>query len=300
MELEHIDSVPNLYTEWDFEADFDGDVYKMAAEKGNLIPLMSSIVYLTLIYYGKAYMKDRQKFDLRNLLFTWSFTLAIVSSIAVVRIINGCYNLYVEHGIISILCTGNTNDVPILRFWAVFVLLTKFLEFGDTAFIVLRKQPLSFLHSYHHITVLGYCWISYGGGYAGQLVFITINLIVHSCMYSYYAARAWAFKPPVFVKKMITSLQIAQMIVGFNAVIAIANRAHPKTCPTSTFHLTYGLLMYFSYLVLFCHFFYHAYLKIPKLATKKHGLANEHLQDAGESPNVQPIEDQPGLRKRGN
>jgi elongation of very long chain fatty acids protein 6 len=28
----------------------------------------------------------------------------------------------------------------------------------DTLFIVLRKKPLIFLHWYHHITVLLFCW----------------------------------------------------------------------------------------------------------------------------------------------
>ena len=38
---------------------------------------------------------------------------------------------------------------------------SKVPELVDTAFVVLRKKPLIFLHWYHHVTVLLYCWHSY-------------------------------------------------------------------------------------------------------------------------------------------
>ncbi|RHY06234.1 hypothetical protein DYB25_001996, partial [Aphanomyces astaci] len=34
-------------------------------------------------------------------------------------------------------------------------------ELFDTFFVVIRKKPLRFLHWYHHITVLLFCWHAY-------------------------------------------------------------------------------------------------------------------------------------------
>lgn len=46
----------------------------------------------------------------------------------------------------------------VAAFWGTLFSLSKVIELGDTAFIILRKQPLIFLHYYHHATVLIYTW----------------------------------------------------------------------------------------------------------------------------------------------
>ena len=86
--------------------------------------------------------------------------------------------------------------------------MSKAVEFGDTIFIVLRKRPLTFLHVFHHCTMLIASW------YVGTQVaptarwFATINYFIHSIMYTYYALQIlrW-FKIPKSVSMTITSLQ---------------------------------------------------------------------------------------------
>ena len=69
-------------------------------------------------------------------------------------------------------------------------LISKVPELGDTIFIVLRKQRLIFLHWYHHVTVLIYCWYSFSQYTAPARWFVVMNFIVHSIMYTYYAFKA--------------------------------------------------------------------------------------------------------------
>lgn len=147
-------------------------------------------------------------------------------------------------------------------FWTWLFVLSKLPELGDTIFIVLRKQPLIFLHWYHHITVLMYSWFSYTEYTASARWFIVMNYCVHSLMYSYYALRAMRFNPPRFIPMLITTLQLTQMVVG----CAINVWAHSfiqtpgRSCNISAMNIKLSIAMYFSYFVLFAQFFYGTYL----------------------------------------
>lgn len=148
-------------------------------------------------------------------------------------------------------------------FWTWLFVLSKLPELGDTIFIVLRKQPLIFLHWYHHITVLIYSWFSYTEYTSSARWFIVMNYCVHSVMYSYYALRAMGYKPPRFIAMVITSLQLTQMIVG--CAINIWAHDYLKTsnhssCHISEINIKLSIAMYFSYFVLFAQFFFVTYL----------------------------------------
>ena len=168
------------------------------------------------------------------------------------------------------------EDLPILPgqagMWAYVFCMSKLPELGDTLFIVLRKQKLIFLHWYHHITVMMYCYFRYGYCSSGDQWFIVMNYFVHSIMYLYYAIRASGhIRPPKWVNMLITSLQLIQMITGLwiNTYIYINIVADPHFyCDGKiekdrvSIYLTFA--MYFSYFVLFAHFFYVTYMTTKK------------------------------------
>lgn len=157
----------------------------------------------------------------------------------------------------------NPSYVEVTRvsgFWTWMFALSKVPELGDTIFIVLRKQNLIFLHWYHHITVLIFTWYTYGQHISPARWYICMNYLVHSMMYTYYAARALGFKVPRKLAMVITSSQIIQMVIGcFVTYYGYSKATQGVACklPVSTAKL--GLIMYGSYFVLFAHFFVNTY-----------------------------------------
>ena len=131
-------------------------------------------------------------------------------------------------------------------------IFSKIPELFDTAFIVLRKKKLLFLHWYHHITVLLYCWDSYASYAAPGLWFIAMNYTVHAIMYFYFFLTACGYRPSW--APLVTALQISQMAVGVmvcTMVYLLKFRGADSTCDVSDINFLAGLAMYASYFVLF-------------------------------------------------
>lgn len=182
-----------------------------------------------------------------------SFTLKKINYLKIMPFICNLFfvtNSYIEHD-------------RVCGFWTWLFVLSKLPELGDTLFIVLRKQPLIFLHWYHHITVLIYSWYSYTEYTSSARWFIVMNYCVHSVMYSYYALRAMGYKPPRFIPMVITSMQLTQMIVGCTINLwahDYLQTMNSSACNISPMNIKLSVAMYFSYFVLFARFFYATYL----------------------------------------
>jgi len=290
--------VPITDFEWDFEKRFfDNFNFLKESTKSLLPPLVSAVIYLIVVFGGKAYMDRRPRFEVRNILFLWSFLLAIFSIVGTIRVLFVVYYIYKHHGLYNLVCSNSNYTAPIVRFWSIAFTLSKFAEFLDTVFIVIRKQKLIFLHWYHHITVMGYAWISYSGFYAGGLICMPMNFFVHALMYTYYAIRAYGIKVPQIINKCITALQIIQMIIGCIVMVAIFRWSNPLTCPSSQLHLVYGLIMYFSYLLLFANFFLQTYLK-KQTTEKPNTQVKENLFESQKLNKLSVGDKRKNLRRR--
>lgn len=155
-------------------------------------------------------------------------------------------------------------------FWTWMFVLSKLPELGDTIFIVLRKQPLIFLHWYHHITVLLYSWFSYSEYTASARWYVVMNYFVHSIMYTYYALKAMRYRPPKAISMVITALQLTQMLIGCYINISAYQylKSGQMDCHITRTNIHFSFAMYFSYFVLFALFFYKSYLT-GKISAKK-------------------------------
>lgn len=219
-------------------------------------------VYMILILGGRQYMQSRQRFDLRRLLFCWNTFLALFSIIGTLRTVPELVYVLRQFGFHHSVCNPSfVEHTKVSGFWTWMFILSKVPELGDTIFVVLRKQPLIFLHWYHHVTVLVYAWYSYAGHTASGRWFMVMNYMVHSFMYSYYALKALRIRIPRPVSMLITTAQLLQMVVGLYINIwGYQSKARGEKCTVSDENIKISILMYFSYFVLFSHFFYNAYV----------------------------------------
>ncbi|EOA32258.1 hypothetical protein CARUB_v10015519mg [Capsella rubella] len=101
-----------------------------------------------------------------------------------------------------------------LFFWAQVFYLSKILEFVDTLLIILNKSThrLSFLHVYHHATVVVMCYLWLRTRQSMFPVGLVMNSTVHVIMYGYYFLCAVGSRPKW--KMLVTNCQIVQFVVG--------------------------------------------------------------------------------------
>ena len=240
------------------------------------IAVYVSVLYAVTIFGLKQWMQNKKEgYDVRRWLFLWSTGLAVFSIIG--SSINGTrlWSVVFKEGLLRTVCIDRDEPQNVsvhlasnrYGLWSWCFVLSKIIELGDTYFIILKKQWLIFLHWYHHITVLLYTWYAYVEFNAVNQWFLWINYAVHSIMYTYYSIRASGiYRPPIWINMFITVLQIIQMIIGLSLSIYIyLNVGDPNwKCDSNNekgLELCYvSFAMYFSYFLLFLHFFLGTYI----------------------------------------
>jgi len=236
--------------------------------------------YLLFLRAGRMYMKDRAPFQMPRLLILWNALLTAFSLLGTYYTLPEFISHLRKYGYFDSYCTvdGYYRKQP-QAFWIWAFHFSKAPELGDTVFLILRKKPVSFLHLYHHTSVLLWCWFCYQYWSAPPRWGVAMNYAVHAIMYAYYTARAAGWRLPSIAAPMVTTLQLAQFLVcvPLNAV-ALYKTYYPTNresiidgvtvtvndCDTT---LTLALLqqfLYNTYFLLFAQFFYKAYIKRGK------------------------------------
>jgi hypothetical protein len=222
-------------------------------------PLAFGIVaaYLIFIVVGSRIMQSMKAFDIRLALAGWNAFLCIFSFIGMCKTMPYLVSSILTQPYADTVCTHPSDSWGngASGFWVMLFIYSKVPELIDTVFIVLRKKPLIFLHWYHHVTVLLFCWSAYSTMAGSGLYFVAMNYSVHALMYGYYCLQALGVCPKSFPAILITLSQILQMFVGTGVCISCWYFKYSgKVCANETSNLTAGALMYGSYLYLFVDF----------------------------------------------
>ena len=248
-----------------FEVNYDSNVGTEFTRQYWAIPLVVVTLYMSALYFGTMYMAGRERMDLRYKLAAWNAFLCIFSFVGALRTVPELLYRLGSEDLSDTMCRDPSQSwgVGATGLWVQLFIFSKLPELVDTYFIVARKRPLLFLHWYHHVTVLLYCWHSYATEASQALYFVAMNYSVHAIMYGYYCLMALKIPtgiPPV----LITAAQISQMIVGVAVQVYASVKyftAEEGTCHVNGANIFWGGLMYASYLFLFGQFAYNRYAK---------------------------------------
>ena len=241
------------------------------------IPIALTLLYLGLVLYvPKNIMDARSPMKLRWVVAFWNFLLTAFSMSGSLVCVPRVIEIITARGFYASICGDSKENFSDGRvgFWVAAFLLSKIPELMDTVFLVAQKKDVIFLHWFHHVTVMLYCWHGYIVQVPTGLWFATMNFVVHSIMYLYYFLMAVGLRSVAKpFAKLITSLQLLQMAAGITFTILALMWTLQGKCSADLINCRLGLAMYVSYFVLFAMLFKKLYL------SKKKGTAASREAD---------------------
>lgn len=219
-------------------------------------------MYLPTIFTLKNYMQNKPAmcggyYD--NLFFLWNMFLSLSSGIGAVLLFPFIYNDLVNDENYGI-CKSSYNNT-ILACVCVLFNFSKFFVFIDTIFVVTRKSQLEFIHWYHHIITCLYCWHSSYIATSSGKFFALMNVSVHTMKYFYYALCAVGNKILHPYRKLITIIQISQMIGGCYITYNWFMNCQINSSKSEYANMVFAAIMYFSYFVLLIKVFFREKIK---------------------------------------
>jgi len=250
---------------WRYETDFKGQAWIDWVRDHAEVPVLTSCLYLSFVFYVPDLLKGSQPLKLRSAFAAWNLTLCAFSVVGSVHTLPTLLENLFKHGFLYTVCRDPEDwylNGP-TGLWVGLFIFSKIPELLDTAFLVMQQKRVIFLHWFHHATVMLYCWHAYHTRVAPGLWFAAMNFLVHSIMYLYYGAMAcklnWLATP---FAPMITTVQILQMAVGSAVTVTSAiehRRGGDAACKVDPANYKLGLTMYGSYLCLFSMLFLNKY-----------------------------------------
>ncbi|CDO92814.1 unnamed protein product [Kluyveromyces dobzhanskii CBS 2104] len=232
-----------------------------------LYPVLAAIAtYYVVIFGGRAVLKNTEPFKLNFLFQLHNLFLTTLSSTLLVLMVEQLIPMIAKHGLYYAICNYGAWTQPLVTLYYLNY-ITKFIEFIDTIFLVLKHKKLTFLHTYHHGATALLCYTQLVGTTAISWVPISLNLGVHVVMYWYYFLAARNIR--VWWKEWVTRFQIIQFVVDISFIYfavwqKVASDYYPSLphcgeCVGSTAATFSGCAIISSYLFLFIAFYIEVY-----------------------------------------
>ena len=267
-----------------FELEFESHKITQIHRDFWWIPLLVVPIYLYgVVYQGQKFMKTRKlplfiTKSIPYILFIWNALLSAFSIAGFFRVFPFFAFVFITSllGISSIKASAPSGSYLFcspgmatygsgpVGLWVVLFMWSKYIELLDTVLLVVRKKPVTFLHYFHHATVLLYCWYAGAAEQSTGIFFAVMNYGVHALMYLYYTLQALVGVGLLRARpswgKLVTILQLLQMALGVTVTLIhswLIN--HRDDCDGNPVIIAAAFAMYSVYGALFLKFFYTRY-----------------------------------------
>jgi elongation of very long chain fatty acids protein 6 len=190
----------------EFETNFKSDAYLEFTVDHLELPIFAVGIYLGMIQYVPDNLS--KPWSVRTSWGLWNLLLSVFSMVGASRCIPKLLATFEDKGFTYTVCGGEGPYPPtpddaydVVKYphylsnwyttgpsglWVFLFIYSKLPELLDTAFLVFQKKPVIFLHWFHHVTVLLYCWHAYHHQVSSGLWFASMNYFVHSIMCVFY------------------------------------------------------------------------------------------------------------------
>lgn len=276
---------------------------------------LAIVTYYVVIFGGDWVFKKFhiKPFVLNGLFQIHNLVLTTLSLTLLTLMVEQLIPMIWHHGLFYAICNPEAWTQPLVTLYYLNY-LTKFCEFIDTVFLVVKQKKLTFLHTYHHGATALLCYTQLMGLTPISWVPISLNLGVHVVMYWYYFLAARGIR--VWWKEWVTRFQIIQFVLDLGFVYFATYQKLVFTylpdyvdkfyvcgdCAGTMLAAYSGCGILSSYLVLFIAFYIEVYRrrgtkKARRVKSVQGGVAaqvNEYVHASGKSDSPAPET----LRKR--
>ncbi|XP_073832522.1 very long chain fatty acid elongase AAEL008004-like [Musca autumnalis] len=222
------------------------------------------IFYLVLILViGKNFMKNRPPYKVESFMQFYNVVQILLNAFIFYEL----FRYTVLSPDFSLKCQPHNprdtrpSTMGLIR-PTVLYYISKYLDFFDTVFFVLRKKynQITFLHIYHHSIMALAVYVYLSQAFASHATSAgLVNSFIHVVMYTYYMVAA--AKPNIDLtpwKKTLTSMQLIQFVLmGIHYSLPILF----YSCDAKLFWIQVAFIQNLFMIAMFSNFYYRTYIR---------------------------------------
>lgn len=168
-------------------------------------------------------MKERKPFCLKIPLILWNFALTAFAAAGAYCSLTEFSVVYSKSGVLGTVCNNGVH-LESTHFWLHLFVLSTALEFGNTAFILLRKEPLKFFHYYHGVESCFVSFYIYSNGSSAILrYYATVSFVVNFCVRGYHSLAAVGMATRKKSETLETLMRLVQSVFLLFAILFAIN-----------------------------------------------------------------------------